>query len=97
MPNYDYVCAHCGHKEEILQKMTDDHLIDCPQCKQPTFKRKFGAGIGLQFHGSGFYSTDYGNKSVSSEKEKPTPTPEKEKSSSSSTPGCGCGKSSCSA
>ena len=92
MPNYDYVCAHCGHKEEILQKMTDVPLTDCPQCKQPAFKRKFGVGIGLQFQGSGFYSTDYGNKSDSSEKEKKSPPSEKEKTVPA--PGCGCGKSS---
>jgi putative FmdB family regulatory protein len=97
MPNYDYVCTHCGYKEEILQKMTDAHLSECPQCKKSSFKRKFGAGIGLQFHGSGFYSTDYGNKPTSSEKEKNPSTTEKEKTSPPSAPGCGCGKTSCSA
>ncbi len=86
MPNYDYICAHCGHKEEILQKMTESPLTVCPQCQQATFKRKFGGGIGLQFQGSGFYITDYGKQTTSSEKEK-----------SSSAGGCGCGKSSCSA
>lgn len=87
MPNYDYVCAHCGHKEEILQKITDAPLTVCTQCQQSAFKRKLGGGIGLQFQGSGFYITDYGNRS-SSEKEKPA---------SSSAGGCGCGKSSCTA
>ena len=88
MPNYDYSCSHCGHGEEILQKMTDAPLTECPQCQQPTFKRKFGMGIGLQFHGSGFYSTDYNSPSSS-------PLPEKNADSAPSK-GCGCGKNSCS-
>lgn len=83
MPNYDYVCTQCGHKEEILQKMTDAPLAQCPQCQQATFKRKIGAGAGLQFQGSGFYGTDYGSK--------PSSSPEKPSSGGS----CGCGKSSC--
>jgi putative FmdB family regulatory protein len=87
MPNYDYICAHCGHKEEILQKITDAPLTVCTQCQQATFKRKLGGGIGLQFQGSGFYITDYGHRSSA----------EKEKSASSSAGGCGCGKSSCTA
>lgn len=84
MPHYDYVCTQCGYQEEVLQKMTDEPLSACPKCQQATFKRKFGGGIGLQFQGSGFYSTDYGDKPPSSAKEKP-----------SSGGGCGCGKTSC--
>jgi putative FmdB family regulatory protein len=87
MPNYDYVCAHCGHKEEILQKITDVPLTNCPQCKQATFKRQFGKGIGLQFQGSGFYSTDYGTKTTPPSEEKPASPP--------ASPGCGCSKPSC--
>jgi putative FmdB family regulatory protein len=90
MPNYDYQCTHCGHKEEVLQKMTDDSLTVCPQCLQSSYKRKFGVGIGLQFQGSGFYSTDYPPQSSSSssgtENKAPTSPPK----------GCGCGKTSCS-
>lgn len=86
MPNYDYYCPQCGHKEEFLQKMTDAPFTECPQCKQATFKRKFGGGIGLQFQGSGFYSTDY----------YPSPSPEKAPVASPAK-GCGCSKTSCSA
>lgn len=85
MPNYDYQCTQCGHQEEILQKMTDAPLTVCPQCKQSSFKRKFGTGIGLQFQGSGFYCTDY-NSSSPEKTQTPTAKPDK---------GCGCGKSSC--
>lgn len=88
MPNYDYSCSNCGHVEEILQKMSDAPLTECPQCQKPTFKRKIGMGIGLQFQGSGFYSTDYNSPSSS-------PTSEK-KGDSAPSKGCGCGKTSCS-
>lgn len=79
MPNYDYFCTDCGHKEEVLQKMTDDPLTTCPKCQQPNFKRAFGRGIGLQFQGSGFYATDYPSNSS----EKPPSCPSHNK-------GCGC-------
>lgn len=87
MPHYDYVCSECGHQEEIFQKITDSPLTECPQCSQQTFKRGPGGGIGLQFHGSGFYITDYDSKPKVSEKDSP-PKPPK---------GCGCGKQSCDA
>lgn len=87
MPNYDYQCTQCGHREEILQKITEAPLTTCPQCQQSTFKRKFGMGIGLQFQGAGFYCNDYNSKSAPSEKPAESSTPK----------GCGCGKSSCSA
>jgi putative FmdB family regulatory protein len=64
MPNYDYICKNCGHEEEIFQKMTDSTLPTCPKCKHITFQRKIGQGIGLQFQGSGFYSTDYNSSSL---------------------------------
>ena len=89
MPNYDYRCTSCGHKEEILQKMTEAPLTECPQCKKGTFKRLFGTGAGLQFQGSGFYSTDYGTPKAPSSTEKGSSPP-------SSGSGCGCGKTSCS-
>lgn len=88
MPNYDYQCLQCGHREEILQKITEEPVTVCPQCQQTNFKRKFGKGIGLQFQGSGFYCNDYNANKVSSSQEKAAePTAQ----------GCGCGKTSCSA
>ncbi len=84
MPTYDYQCQSCGHQDEILQKMTDEPLTHCTHCHMPSFKRKFGMGIGLQFQGSGFYCTDYSKPS----------SPATEKSASKSN--CGCGKTACS-
>jgi putative FmdB family regulatory protein len=62
MPNYDYRCLECGYNFEEFQKMTDEPLTKCPKCKGHV-KRLIGAGLGPIFKGSGFYQTDYKNKS----------------------------------
>ena len=67
MPNYDYQCEDCGHVEELFQSINADPLKICPQCKKETFQRKIGGGAAtLRFVGSGFYKTDYSNKSEGS-------------------------------
>lgn len=63
MPTYDYICAKCGHELEIFQSMKDAPLTKCPACKKAGLKRQVGGGAGLIFKGTGFYITDYKNKS----------------------------------
>ncbi|MCF3649032.1 FmdB family zinc ribbon protein [Synoicihabitans lomoniglobus] len=63
MPNYDYACPKCGHEWEVFQSMKDDPIKTCPSCKKRSAKRLVGGGAGLIFKGSGFYITDYKNKS----------------------------------
>ena len=63
MPNYDYKCDNCGFEFEIFQSMKDDKLTKCPECKKNKLVRLIGSGGGLIFKGSGFYLTDYKNKS----------------------------------
>jgi putative FmdB family regulatory protein len=58
MPTYEYQCKKCGHKFEKLQKMTDDPVKKCPECKG-VVARMIGAGAGIIFKGKGFYQTDY--------------------------------------
>ena len=95
MPNYDYVCGSCGEDFEFFQSMTDDPLMDCPSCEEPTLKRKIGIGAGIIFKGSGFYQTDYKNSSNSSEETSSSEPKKKESNESSSSSGCshsgGCG------
>lgn len=62
MPTYDYECTKCGHRFDILQKMTDKPKTVCPECKGK-LRRLIGAGAGIIFKGSGFYETDYKKKS----------------------------------
>ena len=66
MPTYEYACAKCGHQFEMFQLIADKPLKVCPRdnCGQKKWgrgkvKRLIGAGAGLIFKGSGFYTTDY--------------------------------------
>ena len=61
MPTYDYECKHCGYKFEVLQKITDKPLDNCPKCNNKV-RRLIGSGSGIIFKGTGFYATDYRKK-----------------------------------
>jgi putative FmdB family regulatory protein len=58
MPIYAYKCESCGHTKDVLQKMSDAPLSDCPQCGAPAFKKQVTAA-GFQLKGSGWYVTDF--------------------------------------
>ena len=58
MPIYAYKCESCGHSKDVLQKMSDAPLTDCPQCGAATFKKQLTAA-GFQLKGSGWYVTDF--------------------------------------
>lgn len=58
MPTYDYHCTHCQYAGEVVQKITDAPLKNCPKCSQETLVRGVGGGAGLSF-GPGFYSSGY--------------------------------------
>jgi putative FmdB family regulatory protein len=66
MPIYAYKCESCGHTKDVLQKMSDAPLSDCPQCNAPAFKKQVTAA-GFQLKGSGWYATDFrgGNSAAS--------------------------------
>ena len=67
MPTYEYECPKCGHAFELFQSMRDEPLKKCPKCKKTGVKRLVGGGAGLIFKGTGFYITDYKNKSSKKE------------------------------
>ncbi|GAA0511122.1 zinc ribbon domain-containing protein [Pigmentiphaga sp. GD03639] len=62
MPIYAYKCSACGHQQDVLQKLSDAPLTDCPQCGQSTFSKQLTAA-GFQLKGSGWYVTDFRNNS----------------------------------
>ena len=62
MPTYEYECDACQKHHEELQGINDAPLTDCPHCGEAKLRRVIGAGAGLIFKGSGFYTTDYRSK-----------------------------------
>jgi len=58
MPIYAYKCESCGFAKDVLQKISDPHLSDCPQCGKAAFQKQVTAA-GFQLKGSGWYVTDF--------------------------------------
>jgi putative FmdB family regulatory protein len=67
MPIYAYKCESCGFAKDVLQKISDPLLTQCPTCQQETFQKQLTAA-GFQLKGSGWYVTDFrdGNKGAGS-------------------------------
>ena len=58
MPIYAYKCESCGHAKDVLQKISDAPLTECPACGKATFSKQLTAA-GFQLKGSGWYATDF--------------------------------------
>ena len=77
MPIYAYKCSACGHAKDVLQKMSDAPLTDCPACGAAAFSKQLTAA-GFQLKGSGWYVTDFrdgGKGSKTSGEDKSAPAP----------------------
>ena len=76
MPIYEYKCTSCGHKKEVLQKLSDAPLRECPACGKSTLNKLMSAA-GFQLKGSGWYATDFkgGSKSAKPGSEKDDGSP----------------------
>jgi putative FmdB family regulatory protein len=70
MPIYEYRCRLCGQEHEVLQKVTEPPLKDCPSCGKPGLQKLLSAA-GFQLKGSGWYATDFkgGGKKPEEKKE----------------------------
>lgn len=64
MPIYAYRCETCGHAKDVLQKISDEPLQQCPACGASTFRKQVTAA-GFQLKGSGWYVTDFRDKASS--------------------------------
>jgi putative FmdB family regulatory protein len=58
MPIYAYRCDSCGHEKDVLRKLSDAPLTQCPECGKDTFSKQVTAA-GFQLKGSGWYVTDF--------------------------------------
>ena len=62
MPIYEYRCQDCGHELEVLQKVSDPPLKECPECHQESLQKLVSAA-GFRLKGTGWYETDFKSKS----------------------------------
>ncbi len=69
MPIYAYKCESCGHRQDVLQKMSDPVLSICPACGATSFAKQLTAA-GFQLKGSGWYATDFRGGSTPAAEEK---------------------------
>ncbi|MGE5649597.1 FmdB family zinc ribbon protein [Noviherbaspirillum sp. UKPF54] len=85
MPIYAYRCETCGFTKDVLQKVSDAPLTECPSCEKSTFKKQLTAA-GFQLKGSGWYVTDFKNGSGS------TASPARNTTPATEAPSCGAGE-----
>lgn len=58
MPFYEYQCGSCEHRLEVLQKISDDPLLYCPECNEAALKKQVSAAA-FRLKGTGWYETDF--------------------------------------
>lgn len=100
MPIYDYQCTRCGHKAEVMRKISAANIEACPACGAETFSKQLSAPS-FQLSGSGWYATDFknaGNQAASSketaskaEADKPEGGAEKKSETTASPAACATG------
>jgi putative FmdB family regulatory protein len=57
MPIYEYECNGCGKRHEIMQKITDSPLTECPDCGSEL--KRVISNTSFVLKGTGWYMTDY--------------------------------------
>lgn len=65
MPLYEYLCASCGERFEVIEKFSDSPLVTHAGCGGAV--ERLVSASALQFKGSGWYVTDYARGNVKSE------------------------------
>ena len=58
MPIYEYKCQKCGYAVEVIQRLSDEPLVDCPSCGAPAMKKQVSAPT-FRLSGKGWYETDF--------------------------------------
>jgi putative FmdB family regulatory protein len=75
MPIYEYQCSDCDHRLEVIQKISEAPLVECPECGQPSLKRLVSAAA-FRLKGTGWYETDFKHKGRAPAKSAPEKTGE---------------------
>ena len=58
MPFYEYECQACKFYTEVMQKITDAPLLECPSCHKRRLKKLVSAPV-FRLKGGGWYETDF--------------------------------------
>lgn len=58
MPFYEYECQACKFYTEVMQKITDAPLAQCPSCGKKALKKLVSAPV-FRLKGGGWYETDF--------------------------------------
>jgi putative FmdB family regulatory protein len=61
MPIYEYECTSCCKIIEVIQRMTEEPLTNCPDCAGPV--NKLVSKSSFQLKGGGWYADGYSSKS----------------------------------
>ncbi len=61
MPIYEYQCTNCHHQFDLMQKISDEPIKQCPECHKNTVTKLISAA-GFQLKGTGWYASDFKNK-----------------------------------
>ena len=64
MPTYEYKCEKCGHEFEREQRITEDPIKTCPECKSRQAKRLLSPSNFI-LKGGGWYADGYGSSGAS--------------------------------
>ena len=69
MPTYDYQCGKCGFEFERVQRITEDAIKTCPECRSRQAKRLLSAPNFI-LKGGGWYADGYGSSGGGGEGDK---------------------------
>jgi putative FmdB family regulatory protein len=79
MPIYEYECLDCGKRFEIFQKISEDSLKECRDCKGRL--NRLISMCSFQLKGTGWYVTDYKSSGSSAGKSNGSSSEKKESTS----------------
>ncbi len=69
MPIYEYQCVSCENKLEVIQKISEVPLKECPECGEDSL-RKLISAVSFRLKGTGWYETDFKDKPKNKNKNK---------------------------
>ena len=98
MPIYEYECQACNKQLEVLRKISDTPLVECPTCGEHSLRKKVSAAA-FRLKGGGWYETDFktsGKKNLASGSEDKAASasgdPATKKTTDTATPGSDASK-----